>query len=113
MAIRNINEAFGDSVGFESISEMRNAIEASGYSVPSDCLVEGRDYETVYNFEFSHEALQNIDECDVNPFDDLAKIRDGRLNREALLIACLDGADDDRVQGWRDYVGEICRVASK
>jgi hypothetical protein len=67
----------------------------------------------VDNFKFTSAALENIEETDCEALDDLAKIRDGRLNRETLLLACLDGAEPDRVQGWRDYVGEICRVASK
>jgi hypothetical protein len=67
----------------------------------------------VDSFEFSQAALENIEETDCDALEDLAKICDGRLNSETLLLACLDGADDDRVQGWRDYVVEICRVASK
>lgn len=43
--IININEKLGDMVDFRSMAEYRRAIKASGYKLPSDGLVEGRDYE--------------------------------------------------------------------
>ena len=43
--IRNVNENFGDSVEFDSVSEMEAAILACGYDLPADGLVEGRDFE--------------------------------------------------------------------
>ena len=64
-------------------------------------------------FRFTPAALENIEETDADVLADLAKVRSGVLSREMLLIACLDGADDDRVRGWRDYVEEICRVAAR
>jgi len=49
--IRNINEAFGDSIDFETVGEMADAIRelgrlnpGEGYAVPEDGLQEGRDY---------------------------------------------------------------------
>jgi hypothetical protein len=45
--IRNINEAFGESVEFDSVNEMIQAIYNCGYELPEDGLVEGRDYEQV------------------------------------------------------------------
>ena len=45
--IKNINSAFGDSVSFDSLREMEQAIENCGYSLPGDGLREGRDYEVI------------------------------------------------------------------
>lgn len=64
-------------------------------------------------FNFTSDALLNIEETDADVLGDLAKVRDGSLSLENLLLACLDGADDDRVQGWRDYVVEIARVSEQ
>lgn len=64
------------------------------------------------DFEFSFAALQNIKETDADYQEDCRKIQGGRLTRESLLLACLDGADADRTEGWRDYVNEVCRVAA-
>lgn len=43
--IVNINEAFGDSVEFETVAEMEQCIKLSGYDIPEDGLREGRDYQ--------------------------------------------------------------------
>lgn len=45
--IRNVNEMFGDSVEFDSVDEMAEAIVACGYDLPADGLEEGRDFEVV------------------------------------------------------------------
>jgi hypothetical protein len=45
--IRNINEAFGESVEFESVEKMATTICDCGYEIPEDGLVEGRDYEVI------------------------------------------------------------------
>lgn len=63
------------------------------------------------HFKFSAAALENIEETDCDAISDLTKIKDGRLDFDSLLAACLDGADHDRVQGWRDYCEEVCRIA--
>jgi hypothetical protein len=65
------------------------------------------------SIEFTAAALENIEESGLadSVEDDVQKIRDGRLIRESLLLACLDGAEDDRVQGWRDYVAAVCATA--
>lgn len=62
-------------------------------------------------FKFSKAALECIEETDPEVLADMDKVRSGLLSRETLLMACLDGADDDRTRGWRDYVDEIVRVA--
>ena len=46
-AVQNINSAFGDAVCFGSVDEMTEAIQACGYELPEDGLVEGRDYQEV------------------------------------------------------------------
>jgi hypothetical protein len=45
MMIVNINEAFGDSVEFDTVQEMAECIQLSGYDLPFDGLREGRDYQ--------------------------------------------------------------------
>ena len=54
--------------------------------------------------QFTKAAQENIDEtgCDVEA--DLAALRSGAHTRESLLAHCLDGADPDREEGWREYV---------
>lgn len=62
-------------------------------------------------FTFTTAAWDNIAATDADALADAIKVRDGRLTRDSLLLFCLDGADPDYVQGWRDYVDEVCRVA--
>lgn len=45
--IRNINDAYGDAVEFETVEEMKQAIEEMGYTIPEDGLKESRDYEVI------------------------------------------------------------------
>jgi len=47
MKIKNINENFGDSIEFDSVEEMEATVEACGYELPADGLLEGRDFENV------------------------------------------------------------------
>lgn len=65
----------------------------------------------VDNFNFSAAALENIEETDCDSIADLTKIKDGRLDFNSLLDACLEGSGPDREQGWRDYCEEVCRIA--
>lgn len=57
--------------------------------------------------DFSDAALENIEETGADWTYDLERLREGRFTEESLLEHCLDGADDDRVQGWRDYVATL------
>lgn len=60
-------------------------------------------------------ALRNIEEAGltVDTIDeDITAIRTWSVTPADLLHRCLDGADDDRVQGWEDYVDEVVRIAS-
>ena len=61
---------------------------------------------------FSRAALENIQETAADWPRDLAALISGRLTPAALLAHCLDGADDDRVQGWHDYVGTLAADAA-
>lgn len=63
--------------------------------------------EQLDRFKFSDAALEAIEEMDADFEADAAQIADGRLTREALLVHCLNGAEPDREQGWRDYVDAI------
>jgi hypothetical protein len=64
----------------------------------------GERTETMSTIKFTQAAQENIEEtrCDVDA--DLAALRSGAHTRESLLSHCLDGADADREQGWREYV---------
>lgn len=66
---------------------------------------------TIQGVSFTCAAASNIEEtgCDVE--GDLYELRTGKTTRERLLAACLDGADTDHVQGWRDYVAAIVAFA--
>jgi len=59
---------------------------------------------------FSQAALENIKETGIDPADDVARVRAG-LSPDALLAECLEGADEDRVEGWREYVERIAEEA--
>lgn len=60
------------------------------------------------SIKFSKAAQENIDETSTDVAADLAALRSGQHTRESLLAHCLDGADDDRAEGWRDYVSALC-----
>ena len=56
-------------------------------------------------------AALNVAETGIDVSDDVARLRRGATDAEALLAECLDGADDDRVEGWRDYVLAVAAAA--
>ena len=60
--------------------------------------------------ELSKAAIENVEECGVEVWDDLDQIRAGRWTRETLLEHCLNGADEDRVAGWHDYVDALFEI---
>lgn len=59
----------------------------------------------------SRTAAENVIEtgCDIDA--DIAALRSGAHTEATLLAHCLDGADDDRKEGWRDYVRAIACAA--
>jgi hypothetical protein len=61
--------------------------------------------------KLSSEAQANVDETGADPEEDAYAIRHGETTREKLLAECLDGADEDRVQGWHEYVDAVCEAA--
>ena len=62
------------------------------------------------NLFFSEAALRCIEETGTNIEDDVDALRDGSMSPAELLTHCLDGADEDRYQGWLDYVNELGRA---
>lgn len=52
-------------------------------------------------------ALANLEETGTDWREDMAALRCGGTTEEALLEHCLDGADEDRVEGWREYVSAL------
>lgn len=56
---------------------------------------------------FTTAAKQNIKEVGIAWKQDFIAMRDLGVTPTEMLEICLDGADDDRVQGWRDYVDAL------
>lgn len=61
--------------------------------------------------ELTLAAAQFAEECGCDVAGDVARQRAGRSTRETLLTGCLDGADEDRVEGIREYVSAVCAAA--
>ncbi len=57
-------------------------------------------------FGLTNAARDNVDETGIDPKADVQSLRDGETE-ESLLARCLDQADDDRAEGWRDYVSAL------
>ena len=64
----------------------------------------GKFHTRAGTLSFTKAACESIEETGIDPADDVERLLDGRVTIEALLAECLDGAEDDRVQGWREYV---------
>lgn len=62
--------------------------------------------------KFTAAALENINETGADVAGDLAALRSGEHTAESLLAFCLDGADDDRAEGWRDYVSALVAASA-
>lgn len=60
---------------------------------------------------FTTATLANLEETGTDWREDLAALRSGETTESALLELCLDGADDDRVDGWREYVAALVAAA--
>ena len=61
--------------------------------------------------KLTNAALDNLLECGVDIAEDIRKVKNGAISREVLLEICLCGADPDREEGWRDYVGWLMEQA--
>jgi len=57
--------------------------------------------------QFSTAALENIAETGADWKNDLLDLQTELVTSEQLLEECMVGADDDREQGWRDYVSAL------
>jgi hypothetical protein len=68
---------------------------------------EDENMKTTTAITLSPAAQLNVEETGCDPLDDLAALRDGRHTAASLLALCLDGADEDRVTGWREYVDAL------
>ncbi len=64
------------------------------------------------DIEFTAAAWENLEECAVDVDTDLATVkRKGQAYKSDFLAHCLNGADADREQGWRDYVDALFDAA--
>jgi len=66
----------------------------------------------ISGFEMTAAAAENVQETGINPSDDVDAVRDGRHTEESLLDLCLDGADEDRIPGWHEYVQAVAVAAA-
>jgi hypothetical protein len=57
-------------------------------------------------------AQANVEETGCDVAADIEAIRSGEHTRESLLAHCLDGAEQDREQGWREYVSAVSDAAN-
>jgi hypothetical protein len=62
--------------------------------------------------EMTLAAAQCAGEAGADVAADVARVRGG-LSRGQLLEECLAGADDDRVDGWHDYVRAVVAAAAR
>ena len=66
------------------------------------------------NINLTAAALANLEELGLDDDDiraDVDALRTGKRTRDAFLAECLDGADEDREEGWRDYVSAVASAA--
>lgn len=68
---------------------------------------------TIDRIELTKAAAQFVEECGVDVVADLRQLHAGRSTRETLLTGCLEGADEDREDGIREYVSAVCEAAGK
>ena len=62
--------------------------------------------------DFTPAAHEAIAETGGDYGTDLHSLRTGALTPEALLAACLEGADPDRETGWKEYVSALVSVVA-
>lgn len=67
---------------------------------------------TTYTARIPHEAMRSAEWAGVDVAADIRRLASGEVTTEALLAECLDGADDDRVSGWRSYVSSLSAAVS-
>jgi hypothetical protein len=70
-------------------------------------MAKTSDTVVVGGVRMSREAARCVEETGIDPADDIQAILAGTHSEPSLLAHCLDGADEDRVQGWHDYVAAI------
>lgn len=57
-------------------------------------------------------ALENVEATGINPSEDLESLIAGETV-ESLLARCLNQADPEYIQGWREYVETLEAEASR
>jgi hypothetical protein len=69
---------------------------------------------TIAGITFTDAALRNIEEAGLSATTvagDVLALRARGMTAAELLNECLNGADDDRVRGWHDYVAAVADAA--
>jgi hypothetical protein len=66
-----------------------------------------KEQTTMTSITFTAAATTNLIETGVDWASDWRALKAGETTPEALLEDCLAGADEDRAEGWREYVGTL------
>ena len=66
---------------------------------------------TIDTVTMSVEAAGSVEWAGVNVAEDLRALRAGETTYRQLLAKCLDGAEPDHEDDWRDYVDAVCAAA--
>jgi hypothetical protein len=113
-----VNRQSGESLGAYEADDEQGALDAlardAGYKDDADMcrqVPRAADEIRVMAIQFSPAAQANVDETGSDVAADIAALRSRAHTRESLLAHCLDGADEDRAEGWREYVAAVCEAA--
>lgn len=63
--------------------------------------------QSIETITLTDAAQRNVEETGAIPALDLDELRSGKTTPERLLAFCANGADDDRMPGWREYVATL------
>ena len=70
--------------------------------------------DTIRAYALTHSAIEVLEECGCTDYTvdcDYTDLVGGRQKEAALLANCTDGANNDRVQGWTEYVAALVAKA--
>lgn len=81
---------------------------ARGRGVSAGKTVDGGGYVTIAGVRMPFEAAEVVEATGTDVAADLRRVRNGEVDRDALLAECLVGAEgDDVASAWRSYVSAI------
>ena len=68
---------------------------------------------TIEKYQLSSCAVTVCEEAGVDPNDDFKNLLSGAITEDELLQECLEAADEDRRDSWREYVDTMARQVEK